>query len=720
MERSPVEQVTRVASTTRVEQSVAYLEQRLVVLEEHMKRVAEAGLEGDTRELIETYLDAAEDVRGRLATDTDEESLPSLERVRRRFGLSSFEENTLLLVLAPLIDVRFSERIVGIKRSFARTAPDVGLALALFSPDLGARLSNRASFGPSGRLIQDNLIALEQGLRFSRSGSNNLLEVEIGLPARMQGLLLETEAVDPQLEGFSRLVWPRTSFEQVIVPEETSGQILELIEGYERFCERREAWGYESVGEGGDGVVMLFAGRPGTGKTLTAHALAARLGRPLLLVDATQLQGSRSTESNLDALLREARLQRAVLFFDDCELLFARRTEGNHELPLLLAAIDAYDGVTVLATNLPGALDEALDRRVTLRVDFKVPLPRLRERIWKLHLPKGAPVADDVDIRLLAESYEFSGGYIRNSVAVAMNRALARGDTDPQITHADFDGAARSQVRHKLNQLAVQSTTTLTLKDVVLPPELKEQIRQIICAVRNRRVIFDEWGFGEKLTTGKGLCVLFRGDSGTGKTLSSEIIASELAMPLYRVRIPRIISKYIGETEKNLEKCFREAALSGSLLLFDEADAIFSKRVEVSSSNDRYANMEVNMLLQEVERFDGVVILTTNLDAGIDDAFERRLNHKLDFPFPDDEARSRIWHHLIPDKAPAEDDIDWNLLGEEYELSGGEIKNAVIRAAYLAAERKVLLSTELLEEAAIQEYKELGKLPPNVRKAPWD
>ena len=321
-------------------------------------------------------------------------------------------------------------------------------------------------------------------------------------------------------------------------------------------------------------------------------------------------------------------------------------------------------------------------------------------------------------LALLAEKYEFSGGTIRNSVSVAMNHALSENAT-PVVTMQNLDEAARTQIRNKIRKLADKTPTTLGLDDLVLPRKVKEQIRSLMASVRNRRTIFEEWGFGEKITKGRGICALFRGDSGTGKTLSAEIIANELGMTLYRVRIPAIVSKYVGETEKNLEKCFREAAVSGALLLFDEADSIFSKRTEVKDANDRYSNMEVNLLLQEVERFEGVVILTTNLDAAIDDAFERRLNHKIDFPFPDARDRARIWKRLLPSSAPLGRDIDYEVLGRDFELSGGNIKNAVLRAAYRAAERKVLIDMDLLESAGLQEYREMGKLVPN-RRNPWD
>jgi SpoVK/Ycf46/Vps4 family AAA+-type ATPase len=387
-----------------------------------------------------------------------------------------------------------------------------------------------------------------------------------------------------------------------------------------------------------------------------------------------------------------------------------------------LAALDAYEGLAILSTNIPTALDPALDRRVTLQIDFDIPSAPLREKIWRLHIPDQLMLADDVDLPHLAEKYEFAGGTIRNAIAVAMNRALADAalnGSELVLNMAMLDDAAKTQIRNKIKKLADKTRTTLTLDDLVLPRKLKEQLRSIIAAVRNRRKIFEEWGFGEKLTTGRGLCVLFRGDSGTGKTLSAEIIANELGMTLYRVRIPAIVSKYVGETEKNLEKCFREAAASGALLLFDEADSIFSKRTEVKDANDRYSNMEVNLLLQEVERFQGVVILTTNLDAAIDDAFERRLNHKLDFPFPEARDRARIWKRLLPKQAPLSDDIDFEALGRDFDLAGGNIKNAVIRAAYQAAEHKTQINMDLLEACGLQEYREMGKLVPN-RRNPWD
>ncbi|MFA5625024.1 MAG: ATP-binding protein [Bradymonadales bacterium] len=684
------------------------LEQRLKFLEEHCRAFAKT--KDNAFSTVAAYL---EKVKIYEQNCKEEDSI--FLRFCRDFKLAPFESNVVLLTLAPQVDQEFKARITDIRKNFSLPQIDVGLCLSLFSPSFNEKVANRRAFMPQSTLLTQRLIQLKPRL----GQESDLAEMQLSLPTRILAHLLEQEG-ETQIEGFSRVLWPKTSIDQVILPEKHKKQILALIEQYDRYLALKKEWGFEEIGAGGRNMILLFNGSSGTGKTLLSQAIAHVLKRPLLLVDAHELQSQRGLEANLDILMREARLQRAVLLFDDCELIFASRLQGNRDLPLLLAAIDAYEGLIILTTNLPTMLDSALERRITLNVDFEIANAKQREEIWRLHIPKALQLADDVDIALLAEKYEFAGGTIRNTIAVAINQALSENMKDPVIVNMrHFEEAAKSQVRNKIKKLADKTMTSLTLDDLVLPRKLKEQMRAIIASVRNRRTIFEEWGFGEKLTTGKGLCILFRGDSGTGKTLSAEIIANELGMTLYRVRIPAIMSKYVGETEKNLEKCFKEAGASGALLLFDEADSIFSKRTEVQSANDRYSNMEVNLLLQEIERFEGVVILTTNLDAAIDDAFERRLNHKLDFPFPEAKDRAFIWRRHIPKQAPVDGDIDYELLGRDFDLSGGNIKNAVIRAAYKAAELKKNISMALLEACAIQEYREMGKLIPR-RRNPWD
>lgn len=685
-----------------------YLESRLTLLKKLCEQISK-----HVPNATALYLEGIKALNAQAPCD---EKLPLIE-LATAFHLSDFEADVLFFALAPSLDTQFRQAIVALQQNFALSTPTVGLALDLFSPSFAARIENRKCFHPSAPLLANHLIELNQKF----GAETQLQDMALALPARILAHILGQES-DPALEGFSRLYWPTTKLDQVKIPPKQFRQIMSIVDHYEQCLELKKQWAFQEIGDGGKNIILLFCGPSGTGKTLMSQAIANSLKRPLLLVDAHKLLENRALEDNLDILMREARLQRAILLFDDCELIFASRLQGNRDLPLLLAALDAYEGLVILTTNMPSSLDPALDRRVTLQIDFDIPSMKLREQIWRLHLPPQLKLADDVDLALLAEKYEFSGGTIRNSVAVAMNRALSEASlhhTPLLVTMQILDESAHTQIRNRIKKLADKTLTTLLLDDLILPRKIKDKIKSLIASVRNRRTIFEEWGFGEKITKGRGICALFRGDSGTGKTLAAEIIANELGMTLYRVRIPAIMSKYVGETEKNLEKCFREAAASGALLLFDEADSIFSKRTEVKDANDRYSNMEVNLLLQEVERFEGVVILTTNLDAAIDDAFERRLNHKIDFPFPDARDRARIWKQLLPEGAPHADDIDFEALGHDLELAGGNIKNSVLRAAYCAAERKIPIDLELLEAAGLQEYREMGKLVPN-RRNPWD
>ena len=248
------------------------------------------------------------------------------------------------------------------------------------------------------------------------------------------------------------------------------------------------------------------------------------------------------------------------------------------------------------------------------------------------------------------------------------------------------------------------------LSDLVLAPGVLEEVQEVVEAARGREIALAQWGFAGEFSRGLAISALFDGEPGTGKTLSAEVLAGELNRPLQRVNVARILDKYVGGTQKNIEAAFEEASRTGSVLLFDEADALFAKRLNVESSQDRHANLEINLLLEWMERFDGVVVLTTNLRQGIDKAFERRIGYKVHFPFPGVKEREALWRKLIPSQTPVEGELDYEVLAESYELSGGSIKNALLRAAYKSAARGKGLTQESLREAAERECVASGKL----------
>jgi SpoVK/Ycf46/Vps4 family AAA+-type ATPase len=228
--------------------------------------------------------------------------------------------------------------------------------------------------------------------------------------------------------------------------------------------------------------------------------------------------------------------------------------------------------------------------------------------------------------------------------------------------------------------------------------------------MRHRRTVLESWGFDQHLAMGKGLCTLFAGPSGTGKTMAADIVANDLGLELYKVDLSTLVSKYIGETEKNLDRIFVAAQEANAILFFDEADAIFGKRSEVKDAHDRYANIEVGYLLQKIEEYDGVVILATNLRKNIDDAFIRRLHMAIEFPFPDEEDRLRIWQKVFPSEAPLDADVNLRFLARQFKVAGGNIRNVALLSAYLAADEDVSIGMSQIVRAVKREYQKLGKL----------
>jgi SpoVK/Ycf46/Vps4 family AAA+-type ATPase len=235
-------------------------------------------------------------------------------------------------------------------------------------------------------------------------------------------------------------------------------------------------------------------------------------------------------------------------------------------------------------------------------------------------------------------------------------------------------------------------------------------IIELLARIRERRVVFEEWGFAGKIGRGVGVSALFSGPPGTGKTMAAGLIARDLGTELYQVDVSKITSKWIGETEKNLAALFDAAEAGQAILLFDEADALFGKRTEVKSSNDRHANQETNFLLQRLEAFSGICILTTNHEDAIDEAFRRRLSMHVQFPMPEAEERARLWRAMIPAAAPIDSTIDFDVLAARYEMSGGYIRNAVLRAAFHAANERTSIQPAHVALAAQLEYQAMGRI----------
>ena len=474
---------------------------------------------------------------------------------------------------------------------------------------------------------------------------------------------------------------------------------------------------------------LLVSGAPGFGAAALVALLAQSQDLPWRGVHAMPLcDVARQQPSELMPVLHaEARLGNAVWLLHHFERLEAHFRAAPDSLRRWLDALLRIDRPLILAHEGPVAPELASQLAIEAGL-LHIEVPALaipqREDLMRASL-EAAGVADETSAALAIEGRQYSLGPERvvAAVAHAQQRAqlraaqsLARGQEVSVVapTAAELRLACTSAMTTELRAYGSRVHTTATWDDLVLDAETLDAVRNLSRFAKVRDKLFSDWGFGRAMPNGRALSAMFSGPSGTGKTMVAGLIAKDLGVELYRVDLSRVVSKYIGETEERLGALFSEAAQVGAALLFDEADSLFSQRTEVKSSNDRYANLEVNYLLQRLEEFDGVVILTTNFATSIDEAFVRRVRFRVPFPFPSAQERERLWEVMLPPELPQDDEgIDFAWLGQGFELSGGHVRNAVLRGAMYAATADQPLSMRMLYEAAAAEYRELGKLAPH-------
>ena len=360
---------------------------------------------------------------------------------------------------------------------------------------------------------------------------------------------------------------------------------------------------------------------------------------------------------------------------------------------------------TALAAQLllpPGEELETYLARFSGRGGFLQLFSRERLELFRGAL-KGVPLDGDCSLEELAAKFRFTPRQICAACDQAAGLAGLEGET--AVTRRLLHRCCHRQAVHRLGELASRVPAAYSWDDVVLPGEQKRLMQQACGHIQYQHQVYYGWGFDRKVRYGRGMSILFAGAPGTGKTMCAQVIANQLDMELYKINLSQIVSKYIGETEKNLRAVFQEARHAGCILFFDECDALFGKRSEVKDAHDRNANVEVAYLLQQQEEHDGVCILATNLIGNIDAAFMRRITYVVRFPFPEPPMREAIYRRMVPDGAPLADDIDWSFLAEKFQLSGGHIKNIVLAAAFLAAGAGEPISMGHLLRAAVDELK---------------
>ena len=612
-------------------------------------------------------------------------SAPRLDRLACAYGLDGFEQDVLLACLAPEIDLRYERLYAYLQDDVTRKRPTVDLLLRLF----GTSVRAREALGPAGTLVREGLL---QARPDEATDPTSLLARPLRVDERLVEYLLGSDLLDARLAGLAELIPPDPHASLAALPDDLRG-LARLL---------RPA-------DGQPAAVAYLRGGPGTNKRSKLRAVCAAAGRPALLVEVAALVACPQPRTLLGAACREAVLQDAVLGLDGLDVLLSddpettaaraelRRTLGRRTIPCLLLGEVRWEP----ALWVPEAQPLALELDATTVAE--------RLGLWQRQVD--GRLGDKGVLRDLAARYRLDEDAIRAAAAAAEARVAGRGDSALQLD--DLRTAARAIAAPPLDGMAGRLEPHYGWSDIVLPRDGLAQLHEVCDRARHRALVLDQWGYARKHARRRGITALFAGPPGTGKTMAAEIIAGELGLALYRVDLSATVSKYIGETEKNLERIFRAADQGDAVVLFDEADALFGRRGEVRDAHDRYANIEVAYLLQRLEAYDGLAILTTNLRGNIDEAFIRRLDAVLEFPLPDEPERLEIWRRSLPPEAPLDDEVPDGLawLAGKFKLAGGHIRNIVLRAAYLAASDGAgALAMQHLQRAAEYEYRDHGML----------
>lgn len=621
-----------------------------------------------------------EQVQQAAAAMTNAESLkppPALMILSQRFGLSRFEQQVLLLCAAMELDTRIARLCAQVHDNSNQPYPTFALALSLFDEPAWDALSPERPLR-YWRLIEINQPGAQPLTTSALRADERIVNYIKGLnylDDRLAPLLASLQAVENE------------------VPLPPSQQ--ESVEAIARYLQQATSRQYPPV------IQLLGVDSPS--KQLVAQQAATRLGLVLYRLPVELLPAQASELETFARLWqRESLLLPIALYLDAHEMDGTPSTEG-HSAPLH-RFLSRSSGLFFLSSReiRPNLA------QYTIMVDIDKPTPSEQRILWESVL--GAIAADSP--AQLASQFNF------NLVAIQeiAQRVLAEEWDDGTTVKDRLWSACLASARPQLDILAQRLDPKATWEDIVLPKEETSLLHQIADQVRQRNTVYEDWGFHNRMNRGLGISALFAGDSGTGKTMAAEVIANDLRLNLYRIDLSAVVSKYIGETEKNLRRLFDAAEDGGAILFFDEADALFGKRSEVKDSHDRYANIEINYLLQRMEAYRGLAILATNMKSALDHAFMRRLRFIVNFPFPGSVERQAMWQRAFPPETPTEE-LDFKRLSR-LNLTGGSIHNIALNAAFLAAQAGTLVTMPLVLAAARTEFRKLER-PINEADFRW-
>jgi AAA+ superfamily predicted ATPase len=615
-----------------------------------------------------------------------------LERLREMFQLSPFDVDAVLVCLAPELDLQYEKLYAYLQDDVTRKRPSVDLVLNLLCPSFETKLTTRHRFLADAPLRHYQLLHMVDDPSHHQPP---LLSKYLKADERVVNYLLGSDALDDRLVPCVQYAASNIGIDDLVIPCDIKQRLRLLM---------------REQGISGKRLIVYVQGPYGMGKQTMAQAICRELGLGLLVVDVERLRHADhgDIKTIVRVVNREALLLQAAPYWAGCDALLV--DEKHFWRQALVQELDGQPGVAFLGGNITWEPGDAFRHAAFVHIALPSPTAAERQQLWKMALHGRGHQGGDLDLEVLANRFRLSAGHILDAAATADQLAYWRDPSNRQVTPSDLYAACRLQSNRRLGALAQKITPHYKWGDIILPADRLRSLREICHAVTYRSRVYDDWGFDRKLSLGKGLNVLFAGPSGTGKTMAAEVIAAELGLDLYKIDLSTVVSKYIGETEKNLARIFTEAETSNAILFFDEADALFGKRSEVRDAHDRYANIEVGYLLQKMEEYEGVVILATNLRKNMDDAFVRRMHCTVEFPFPSERDRRRIWEAIWPDESPRSHDLDLAFMAHRFELSGGNIRNIALAAAFLAAADGGDITMAHLIQATWREYQKMGKV----------
>jgi len=511
------------------------------------------------------------------------------------------------------------------------------------------------------------------------------------IPSRVWSFLRGDEELEEQIASAGG---------RIVVPHDPT------LDDTQRATLRRISGGLSAMEQ----TVVVLEGPVGAGRR-TAIALAAReSGRGVVAIDLTRA-ATASLDALLASLMRECLLTDCIPVICEIDELTAKEGEINTSLRALARAIETAPGPIAVTSRIPG-IDLGVANRKLLRVAWPVSDTGSRRALWTKALGEDAATLPAEELVFVAHRYRLGPGGILGGASAALALREAR-DPASAITPHDLQDGVRNNIAERLGELATRIEVKQTWDDLVLPPDTLDDVQALITRVRYAHHVYETWGFKQKMPRGVGVAALFSGPPGTGKTMVAGLLARELDLELYQIDLSKVVSKWVGETEKQLAKIFDAADAGHALLLFDEADSLFAKRTEVKSAVDRYANLEVNFLLQRIETFGGVTIMTTNLDTSIDPALKRRLASNIVFQAPELAESMKLWERMLSQgvQAPLTLPLSFEKLARTYDaMTGANIRNAVLSAAFTAASEGSAISQSHLERAARREYRAMGRV----------